>query len=233
MKLPKGLWSLFLVMASPNLSWEQHQMNATQSMDHNSFVISISIMYKLKQLKLFLTKIRPTIFFTEVPLSGQKVWRKGMETHFLIEGKYFYQKANIFYTKNSTIPTQPTRITLSNCMDWQFLPFSNQRWLLPLVLIDTHGRHLSFHLFWIGNDTSFHSFGLIIPFSWQSPQEPLSIYLDLFSLNDFNVTAQITLLVPSKIPNISLCCFTSIFYLAFYVYPHSVRTFLMHFAVRN
>ena len=76
-------------------------------------------------------------------LSGQKVWRKRMVTHFLIEGKYFYQKANTFYTKNSTIPTHPTRIMLSNCLDWQFLPFSNQRWLLPLVLIDNHGWHLS------------------------------------------------------------------------------------------
>ena len=111
-----------------------------------------------------------------------------MEIYFLIEEKYFYQKTNIFYTRNSTIPTHPTRITLSNYLDWQFLPFRDQRCLFPLVLIDTHSGHLSFHLFWIGNDTSFHSFGLIIPFSWQSPQEPLSIYLDLFSLNDFNIT---------------------------------------------
>ena len=128
-------------------------------------------------------------FLTEVPLVRPKSLTKGDGDHFLIEEKYFYQKTNIFYTRNSTIPTHPTRITLSNYLDWPFLPFSNQRCLFPLVLIDTHSGHLSFHLFWIGNDTSFHSFGLIIPFSWQSPQEPLSIYLDLFSLNNFNVTS--------------------------------------------
>ena len=93
--------------------------------------------------KSFLPRLVPPYPSRRSHLSGQKIWRKGVETHFLIEGKYFHQKVNTFYTKNSTIPTHPTRITLSNCLDWQFLPFSNQRWLLPLVLIDNHGWHLS------------------------------------------------------------------------------------------
>ena len=94
-------------------------------------------------MKPFLIKIRPTVPLTEVLLVRPKSLTKGDGDPFFIEGKYFYQKVNIFYTKNSTIPTHPTRIMLSNCLDWQFLPFSNQRWLLPLVLIDNHGWHIS------------------------------------------------------------------------------------------
>ena len=33
-------------------------------------------------------------------LSGPEVWRKGVVTHFLIEGKCFYQNPNTFYTSN-------------------------------------------------------------------------------------------------------------------------------------
>ena len=64
----------------------------------------------MKQLKTFLTKIKPTVSLTKAPLSGQKAWWKGW-------GDWFRQclppKSYYFLHQQFSIPTSYTHILLS------------------------------------------------------------------------------------------------------------------------
>ena len=64
----------------------------------------------MKQLKMFLTKIRPTVPLTEAPLSGQKVWWKGGGDWFR---QCFPPKSYYFLHQQFSIPTFCTHILLS------------------------------------------------------------------------------------------------------------------------
>ena len=55
--------------------------------------------------KQFSPKLGPPYLSRRTHLSDPEFWRKGVETHFLIEAKCFYQNPNTFYTKHFHLPT--------------------------------------------------------------------------------------------------------------------------------
>ena len=59
----------------------------------------------MKELKPFLTKIRPTLLLTEAPLVSARGLTEDVETHGFDISKMFCQNINTLYTKHVYLPT--------------------------------------------------------------------------------------------------------------------------------
>ena len=92
------------------------------------YIILNIFIYTIKVETFFSPRLGPPYPSQRTHLSCPEVWRKGVETYFLIEGKCFYPKANTFFTNNFTIPILYFPLFLQHAINFFGNTMVNTRW---------------------------------------------------------------------------------------------------------